>query len=284
MARETMETQPGLESMVGLATHAKRPSFPWDTHSEPPGPRASASTIQDSSSSPAASHPPPMMHSSLPGHAGASADIPGNRVHGGQSQSPGKRPVIEEDETPLFVKRTRIASEEGCNNGPETRAFCPSCGTHHPAGSAEHWAAGRVTAETVANSYHGRCTGCGCTWCTNRMPSEWGGGGCLQAWFYRPATHISPAAVHELARTGRQVDGPEHPGTAFRDPAVEARARMWMHCPVCGNELQAIMLQNLPGQKNKWITQWQCPGCVFEAHGTVLRVADYLSSSWMGRA
>jgi len=280
-----METQPGLEPCGGMPHTRATPKLPLSDAPVPPGPAKTETTVLCGTTydkmcrSPAAER---MLGEHLQ-QARCSTDpvMPSTLC---EAPIAHKRPSPQQDEVPMFSKKVKVASEEGCTPGPPTRAFCPACGTNHEAAIAEHWAAGRITEDTVAHSYNGRCTDCGCTWSTNRMPAEWGGGGCLQAWLYRPSSYISPAAVHELRRSGRQVDGQEHPTIAFRDPAVEARARMWMHCPVCGNDLQAIVLQNLQGQRTKWIMQYQCPGCVFEAHGTILRVSDYLSVSWMGRA
>ena len=104
----------------------------------------------------------------------------------------------------------------------------------------------------------------------------------MLVWMPRPKHQICAAAKQMLREKGTATHNDEYRCPVFKDEALEMRARLWMHCPICGHELEASMLQMMPTTKTKILAQWSCPGCPFQAHGCLMRVGEYVSVSWTG--
>jgi hypothetical protein len=196
---------------------------------------------------------------------------------------PKRSSVYADEDSPFTAKKTKLEEEEGGCRLKDSAVFCCNCGTKTEAAVATHHAAGYVAAENMSMSYNGRCTNCGNSWCTNRMPADFGAGGNLMAWIPRRVEDISPSAQDYLRAAGQKNVDRQYKRQFSNDPAVEMRARYWMCCPNDGTEMVASILQHMPNCKTKIIGQWTCEGCPLNAHGCMMRIGEYLVVSWTGR-
>ena len=181
---------------------------------------------------------------------------------------------------PAAPKKPKLVEQEGGVKLADVNVFCPGCGQQVLAVRAAHWGAGYVAPENTLESFSGRCTNCGCSFANQRMTTDFGGGGNMLAWLPRATYEISAAANQSLQEQGRASANHEYRCQVFADPALEVWASMWMRCPVCGNELQAPVMQVMPTTKTKLLGQWVCPGCPFEAHGCLMRIGEHSTVSW----
>lgn len=73
--------------------------------------------------------------------------------------------------------------------------------------------------------------------------------GSMAVWMPRPRQQRSPSARLELQQVARSMASNKRPGQALVDHELEARARMWMQCPICSNELETDVLHRMPTAK-----------------------------------
>jgi len=202
-----------------------------------------------------------------------------------QPASDTAKRVFAECGSPHFAcgaQNPKLVEQEGGVKLADVNVFCPGCGQRVLAVRAAHWGAGYVAPENTCESVSRRCTICGCSFANQRMTTDFGGEGNMLAWLPRATYEISAAAKESAQEQGRASANHEYRCQVFADPALEVRARMWMQCPVCGNELQAPVMQVMPTTKNNMLGQWVCPGCPFEAHGCLPRIGEHLTVSWTG--